>query len=137
MYRLGLVDMLVTQQLTVIGFGLTPFFRRPPWLYASSVKNKTNKPVAWLCRSHSNNFFILIGKKKTQHNFLRNEYSPLGPPTCPQPPAEKKINECTCRSKFLMHFLQGENILESLSTLMISMLSIRNVYSAPEVINKV
>ena len=33
MYRLGLVDTLVTPANSLVG--------RPPWLYASSVKNKT------------------------------------------------------------------------------------------------
>ena len=53
MYRSGLVDTLVTHTNTN---GVLPnLFRRPPWLYASSVKNETK-----LLPSH---FSILFQKK--------------------------------------------------------------------------
>ena len=44
-----------------MGFSLTPLFLRPPWLYASSVKNKTNNTTQSFTNSRYENAIPLPG----------------------------------------------------------------------------
>jgi hypothetical protein len=59
MYRSGLVDTLVTH---ANANGVWPNFLvwSPPWLYASSVKNKTSKKVQFIKRGKSKQFHLIV-----------------------------------------------------------------------------
>ena len=92
MYRSGLVDTLVTH--TNIRRGLpNSLVRRPPWLHASSVKNKTRAycPNIYTVLQGKfgtyakfyQHFFVsnkeVIGCSKKLSNLLKNCLSPLVP----------------------------------------------------------
>jgi hypothetical protein len=70
MYRSGLVDTLVTHANTN-GVWPNSLVRRPPWLHASSVKNKQNKnfetyfALFIFLDSHTERVMLEV---RTQHN---------------------------------------------------------------------
>jgi hypothetical protein len=71
MYRSGLVDTLATHANTN-GVWPNSLVRRPPWLHASSVKNKTKQvfnfdsfDMSLFCECAHNGFYTrLFGKNK-------------------------------------------------------------------------